>query len=159
MKVGGGGGDGKASRELGNAFATQGVSINGQASNKKNVTFDGITMLDAGGQNNTFVAPNLDAIAELRVEANGFQAEFGRQSGGNLNIITKNGTREFHGSGYWNRRPEGLDANSFFNNRQGLQRPIYRYIVGGYSLGGPIFVPKVFNTSRQRFFFFVSQEV
>jgi hypothetical protein len=150
--------DSAASRDLSNAFAVQNIGINGQSSSKKNVTFDGITILDAGGQNDTFVAPNLDAIGEVRVLTNGFQAEFGRQAGGAINIITKNGTREFHGSGYWNRRHEDMNANTFFNNRQGIQRPLYRYFVGGYSIGGPIYIPKVFNTQRQRFFFFASQE-
>jgi hypothetical protein len=150
--------DATASRDLSNAFAVQGVSINGQTSANKNVTFDGITILDSGGQNNTFVAPNLDAIAEVRVVTNAYQAEFGRASGGGINLITKNGTREFHGSGYWNRRHEDMNANTFFNNRSGVRRPLYRYFIGGYSVGGPIYIPKLVNTKRQRFFFFASQE-
>lgn len=150
--------DSTASRDLSNAFAVQGIGINGQASGKKNVMFDGITMLDAGGQNDTYVAPNIDSLAEVKVETSGFQAEFGRQAGGAINMITKNGTRQFHGTAYWNRRHEDMNANTFFNNRSGIQRPLYRYFVGGYSIGGPIYVPKLWNTSRQRFFFFASQE-
>jgi hypothetical protein len=150
--------DSTASRDLSNAFAVQGIGINGQSSNKKNVMFDGITMLDAGGQNDTYVAPNLDSLAEVKVATNGFQAEFGRQAGGAINLITKNGTKEFHGSAYWNRRHEDMNANTFFNNRSGIQRPLYRYFVGGYSIGGPIFIPKLWNKQRQRFFFFASQE-
>lgn len=150
--------DATASRDLSNAFAVQGIGINGQATGSKNVTLDGITILDAGGQNDTYVAPNLDSIGEVRVSTSAYQAEFGRQAGGAVNIISKGGAREFHGSGYWNRRHEDMNANTFFNNRQDIPRPLYRYFVGGFSIGGPIMIPKVFNTRRQRFFFFGSQE-
>src|SRR5258708_37724391 len=51
-----------------------------------------------------------------------------------------------------------MNANTFFNNRQNIQRPLYRYFVGGYSSGGPVYIPKLVNTQRQRFFFFASQE-
>jgi hypothetical protein len=150
--------DSTASRDLSSAFAVQGIGINGQSSGNKNVTLDGITILDAGGQNDTYVAPNLDSIGEVRVSTSAYQAEFGRQAGGAVNIISKGGTRTFHGSAYWNRRHEDMNANTFFNNRQNVPRPLYRYFVGGFSIGGPIMVPKVFNTQRQRFFFFASQE-
>ena len=150
--------DTTASRDLSSAFAVQGIGINGQATGNKNVTLDGITILDAGGQNDTYVAPNLDSIGEVRVSTSAYQAEFGRQAGGAVNIISKGGTKTFHGSAYWNRRHEDMNANTFFNNRQDIPRALYRYFVGGFSIGGPIMVPKVFNTQRQRFFFFASQE-
>lgn len=150
--------DTTASRDLSNAFAVQGIGINGQTTSKKNVTLDGISILDAGGQNDTYVAPNLDSIGEVRVLGSAFQAEFGRQAGGAINIISKSGTREFHGSAYWNRRHEDMNANSFFNNRQNVPRPLYRYFVGGFSVGGPVYIPKVFNRKRERLFFFGSQE-
>ena len=150
--------DSTASRDLSSAFAVQGIGINGQSSGNKNVTLDGITILDAGGQNDTYVAPNLDSIGEVRVSTSAYQAEFGRQAGGAVNIICKGGTRTFHGSAYWNRRHEDMNANNFFNNRQNVARPLYRYFIGGFSIGGPIIVPKVFNRQRERFFFFASQE-
>src|SRR5215469_7984681 len=137
--------DTTASRDLSSAFAVQGIGINGQATGSKNVTLDGITILDAGGQNDTYVAPNLDSIGEVRVSTSGYQAEFGRQAGGAVNIISKGGTKTFHGSAYWNRRHEDMNANTFFNNRQNVPRPLYRYFVGGFSVGGPIMVPKLFN--------------
>ena len=129
--------DSTASRDLSSAFAVQGIGINGQSSGNKNVTLDGITILDAGGQNDTYVAPNLDSIGEVRVSTSAYQAEFGRQAGGAVNIISKGGTRTFHGSAYWNRRHEDMNANTFFNNRQNVARPLYRYFVGGFSIGGP----------------------
>ena len=150
--------DTNTSRDLASASSIGGISINGQSSSNKNVTLDGVSQMDWGGNGTAFVTPSLDAIAEVRVIANGFQAEYGRQAAGNISVITKNGTREFHGSGYWNRRHEDMNANTFFNNRQGIDRPVYRYFIGGFTVGGPVYVPKLFNTNRQKWFFFVSQE-
>ena len=134
------------------------ISINGMASNAKNVTFDGITMLDQGGSNAVYVAPNIDAIGEMRVLSGTYQAEYGRSAGGTINMITKQGTQTFHGTGAWNRRHEGMNANDFFSNREGLQKPIYRYFIGAYSIGGPIYIPGKFNKDKRRLFFFWSQE-
>jgi hypothetical protein len=150
--------DTTASRDLSSAFAVQGIGINGQSTGNKNVTLDGITILDAGGQNDTYVAPNLDSIGEVRVSTSAYQAEFGRQAGGAINIISKGGQKTFHGSAYWNRRHEDMNANTFFNNRSNIARPLYRYFVGGFSIGGPVTIPKVFNKQREKFFFFASQE-
>ncbi len=150
--------DTTASRDLSSAFAVQGIGINGQSTGNKNVTLDGITILDAGGQNDTYVAPNLDSIGEVRVSTSAYQAEFGRQAGGAINFISKGGTKTFHGSAYWNRRHEDMNANTFFNNRQDIPRPLYRYFVGGFSVGGPVTIPKTFNTHREKLFFFASQE-
>ncbi len=132
--------------------------INGMSSNAKNVTFDGITELDQGGANAIYVGPPIDAIAEMKVLANAFQAEYGRTAGGAINMVTKSGTKDFHGTAYWNRRHEDMNANTFFSNRQGVQRPIYRYFVPGDSFGGPVFIPHHFNVDRNKLFFFVAQE-
>jgi hypothetical protein len=150
--------DTNASRDTSTNLSMYQISINGQTSQKKNVMIDGVTSMDWGGNYSTYVTPNLETIAEIRVITNVPQAEFGRQNGGNVNVITKSGTTEFHGSGYWNRRHENLNANTFFNNRSGVTRPIYRYTMFGYGVGGPIYIPKLFNTSRQKLFFFVSEE-
>jgi hypothetical protein len=148
--------DMNADRSLGGSASN--ISINGMASNSKNVTFDGITELDQGGANAVYVAPNIDAITEMRVLGSGYQAEYGRTSGGAINLVTKSGTREFHGTALWNRRHEDMNANDFFSNRSGIQRPIYRYFIGTYTVGGPVYIPGRFNKDKRRFFFFVSQE-
>ena len=149
---------GLSNREMANHFSPQGTYINGSSTSNKNVTFDGVSSMDQGSNASAFINPSTDAIAEVKVIANGGQAEYGRQSGGTVNFIIKNGTKEFHGSAYWNRRHENLNANDFFNNRLGIQRPLYRFFIGGYTIGGPVYIPKVFNTNRQKLFFFVSQE-
>ena len=145
-------------RDLENAYSMGYISINGMSPQAVNVAVDGVTEMDEGGNYTAFVTPNMDSIAEMRVLTNGYQAEYGRQSGGTMNVITKSGGRDFHGSGHWDHRHEDMNANNFFNNRQGIVRPLYRYMIAGYSLGGPVYIPRKWNTDRRRLFFFVSQE-
>jgi hypothetical protein len=145
-------------RDLESAYSMGNISINGMSPQSVNVAVDGVTEMDEGGNYTAFVTPNMDSIAEMRVLTNGYQAEYGRQSGGTMNVITKSGGRDFHGSGHWDHRHEDLNANTFFNNRQGVQRPLYRYMIAGYSLGGPVYIPRKWNTDKRRLFFFISQE-
>jgi len=93
-----------ASRDLESAYSMDGISINGMISRSKNVAVDGFTEMDEGGNYTAFVTPNQDSIAEIRVLTNGYQAEYGRQAGGTINVITKGGSRDFHGSGHWDHR-------------------------------------------------------
>jgi outer membrane receptor protein involved in Fe transport len=136
----------------------QGINING-LSGVSNVShlLDGVHAVDAA-LTTMYINPNIDAIAEVSVLVNGFQAEYGRNNGGVINFVTKNGTSQFHGTGHWDHRNEDLNANSFFNNRSGIVRPLYRYMIAGYSIGGPAYIPKLFNRKKDRFFFFLSQE-
>jgi hypothetical protein len=145
-------------RDIENAYSMGSLQINGANAQSVNVLMDGVTEMDEGGNYTAFVTPNIDSIAEMRILTNGYAAEYGRQAGGTMNVITKGGGSTFHGSGHWDHRNEGLNANTFFNNRQGIQRPIYRYLILGYSIGGPVFIPKVWNRDKHRLFFFVSQE-
>ena len=145
-------------RDMANASSMAGISINGAFSTAKGVTLDGVSETDAGGLNSTYVTPNIDAIAEVRILSSGYQAEFGRHSGGTISIVTKSGTRDFHGTGHWDHRHEDMNANTFFNNRSGIPRPLYRYMIAGYGVGGPIYIPEKFNTDRHKLFFFLSQE-
>ena len=136
----------------------QGINING-LSGISNVShmLDGVHEVDSA-LTTMYVNPNIDAIAEISVLTNGFQAEYGRNNGGSINFVTKSGTSHFHGTGHWDHRNEDLNANNFFNNRSGVVRPLYRYMIAGYSIGGPIYIPRVFNRSKNRLFFFFSQE-
>src|SRR5215472_13755290 len=145
-------------RDLENAYSMGNLSINGMSPQSVNVAVDGVTEMDEGGNYTAFVTPNMDSIAEMRILTNGYQAEYGRQSAGSINVITKGGGKNFHGSGHWDHRHEDLNANSFFNNRQGIQRPLYRYMIAGYSFGGPVYVPGKWNTEKRRLFFFIFQE-
>ena len=75
-----------------------------------------------------------------------------------VNVITKSGTREFHGSAYWFKRHEMFNATNFFNKAGGLTKERYRCNTNGFTLGGPVTIPKLFNKSRDKLFFFFNFE-
>jgi hypothetical protein len=148
-----------ASRDL-SVYSEMGtISINGLTGGSISPAVDGATIQQMAGTSLVFVTPNMDAIDEVRVLANGYQAEYGRDAGATINFVTKSGTSHFHGTLHWDHRNEGLNANTFFNNRQAVPRAIYRYLILGGSLGGPLYVPKVMpRTWKNKFFFFYSPE-
>ncbi len=150
--------DGSMRRETTSPNSIQGTFINGQRDNQKNFTVDGISSMDSGSNYTVHFQPNMDAIQEVKILTSNYQAEYGRNAGGVVSVITKSGSRDFHGTGYYFYRHESLNANSFFNNRSGTQKQPYRYRINGYTLGGPVYIPKAFNKSRDKLFFFWSQE-
>jgi hypothetical protein len=139
---------------------TAGQSMQGtiNAGGNSNYTVDGVTAMDTGSNRSTAYTPNMDSIAEVRVLTSNFSAEYGRNVSGSVSVVTKGGTQEFHGTGWWNKRHEQWNANSWGNNRQGLPKSLYRYDVFGFSVGGPAYIPHKFNTDKRRVFFFFSQE-
>jgi hypothetical protein len=135
-----------------------GLHINGGRTTSIMYALDGISSVDTGSNSSVHNAPNMDAISEVKVLTSNYQAEYGRNSAGTINVIMKGGGRDFHGSGYWYYRHESLNANNFFSNRSGTPRPVYRFNNAGYSIGGPVFIPGKFNTNKDKLFFFFSQE-
>ncbi|HYW44219.1 MAG TPA: carboxypeptidase-like regulatory domain-containing protein [Bryobacteraceae bacterium] len=134
------------------------VRINGAPYASSNFTVDGITDLDTGSNGTTHFEPNMDSIAEMRVLTSNYQAEYGRNTNGVISVVTKGGSTEFHGSGWANKRHEMFNAKSFFQNYNGQPKSVYRYFMGGYSIGGPVYIPRLFNTQKKKLFFFWSQE-
>ena len=96
-----------------------------------------------------------DTANEVKVLHNSYQAEYGRAGGA---IVNMNGTRDFHGSVYWYKRHEMFNANTWWNNRSRSAKAKYRYLTEGLSVGGPVTIPKLFNSSREKLFFFYSVE-
>jgi hypothetical protein len=133
-------------------------TMDGMRNNYNSLTIDGISGNTARGSNAQSPI-NLDAISEVKVLANSYPAEVGPSASGAILIATKGGTQSFHGGVYYYNRNEAFNANSFFNNRQGIPVQRYRYNTVGEDLGGPIYIPRHFNTSRQKLFFFFSQEI
>jgi hypothetical protein len=152
-------------RDVTSPNAIRGITINGNTS-ALNFTVDGITDMDTGSNSTLHYEPNADAVQEMKVLTSNYQAEFGRNSGGTINVVTKNGTQDFHGSLVWNHRNEGFNANLWSNNRNGRNAagvpisPIsrYRFNVETYTFGGPIYIPHHFNSAKNKLFFFWSQE-
>ncbi len=136
-----------------------GININGTRAGSINLNLDGITSLDTGSMTGPYLAPSLDSVAEVKVLLSNYQAEYGRSSGGTINTIIKSGTRDFHGGAYYFFRNEDMNANEWLNNRNGLPRPRYRFNNPGYFVGGPVIFPGTnFNKSRDKLFFFWSQD-
>ncbi len=120
---------------------------------------DGVSLNNSGSNNYIQLDPAMDAVAEVQIINSSQQAEYGRNGGNTLNIISKGGGRDFHGTAGWYFRNEKLNANSFFNNLSGRSLPIYRYNIGNVSVGGPIFIPHKVNSNRNKLFFFFSEQV
>jgi hypothetical protein len=136
-----------------------GININGTRAGSIDLNLDGITSLDTGSLTGPYLAPSIDAVGEVKVLLSNYQAEYGRSSGGTINTVIKSGTHDFHGGAYYFLRNEALNANEFFNNRNGTPRPRYRFNNPGYFLGGPVLLPFTkFNRNRDKLFFFWSQD-
>lgn len=133
------------------------VSINGGRTGTLNLTLDGVSSLDTGSMTGPYLAPSIDAVAEIKVLLTNYQAEYGRSSGGTINTVIKGGTADYHGGAYYFLRNEALNANEFFRNRDKLPRPQYRFHYPGYFLGGPIPLG-AYNKNKDKLFFFWSQE-
>ncbi len=145
-------------RDAPGADSVGNLHIAGGRSASKNVTIDGVTSLDTGSNGSMHTTPGMDSIGEVRVLMSTYAAEYGRNSGGSITVITRGGGKKFHGSVGAYYRHESFSANEWFNNRNGIQRPPYRYNIGSYAIGGPVYIPGKFNRDRSKLFFFWNQE-
>jgi hypothetical protein len=136
-------------------------SVNGGRVEYNIFEVDGTDVLNnainaARGGNTFIINPSVDAIAEMKVLTSNYGAMYGRTASGIVLITTKSGTSDFHGDGYEFIRNEMFNARNFFD--QTSKAPLYRRNDFGYTLGGPLFIPHVFNTKKDKTFFFFSQE-
>ena len=134
------------------------INVQGNRNNTINVSLNGATLNAAGNNNNSVVNVSMDSVAEVKVMLTNYQAEFGRMSGANVQIVSKSGTRQFHGLVSYFKRHEQFNANNFFNNQLGKPKPRYRFNTWSYNVGGPVYIPGKFNRNRDKLFFFWSQE-
>lgn len=135
-------------------------SLAGAPAYSNNLTIDGLDNNDDRAARERF-QPSLEAIAEVQVITNQFSAEYGRASGGRVNLRTRSGSRQFHGSGFYFFRDESLNANTFRNNSLGLPRLPLQDHVAGFTLGGPLVTlgkPLVRLRKAENTVFFVSYE-
>jgi hypothetical protein len=134
-------------------------NANGLRTDQNAIAVDGTSVMDVGNNSAGTWRMNSDIIAELKVLTNGQQAEFGRASGSNITVVTKSGAQSFHGVGYEFYRNEWLNANTFTNNYAGLSRPRNRNSTFGFNVGGPVYIPHVFNRKKEKLFFFTNWEI
>ncbi len=133
-------------------------SINGGREEYNNWQIDGANNMDTGSNDTLDVFPNLDAIAEFRVLTSNYSALYGRNGSGNIEVVTKSGTKDFHGDVFEYLRNDMFNANDFFDNAAGNARPGYKKHDFGYVIGGPVFIPGHYNKNKEKTFFFWSQE-
>src|SRR5262245_8181616 len=133
-----------------------GPIINGGRSNTSEVLLDGAELRNSSTMDLNYTPP-LESIEEFKVITNSMSAEFGSSGGGYLTAVTKSGSNKLHGSFYEFLRNDKLNANSFTNNRSGLLRGVVRHNEYGGTVGGPVYIPGLYN-GRDKTFFFVALE-
>ncbi|MCC7157443.1 MAG: TonB-dependent receptor [Bryobacterales bacterium] len=137
-----------------------GMTINGGRSQDSLITFDGAVGIRTRANGTSVGVADLDTVQEVQVLTANYSAEYGRSSAGQIRMVTRSGTKDFHGAAYEYFRNSALDANSWSRNRNASTNFVapLKYNQYGYNVGGPVMIPKVFNTSREKLFFLWSQE-
>jgi hypothetical protein len=125
-----------------------------QGGQGQTVYVDGINGGDGGGGGALSGTTVIDAIAEVNVQMSAYTAEYGLKGGSQINVITKHGGAEYHGTGYWYRRHEMWNSTNYFNKINNRPKPQYRYSNLGGTLGGPIPKVKGINPDGNKLFFF-----
>ena len=129
------------------------LSINGSRTANSEFMVDGVSVV-SGSTGGVQSLPSADAIREFKVLTSAYSAEYGRTSGATVTMVINSGTNQFHGGAYEYFRNEDLNANNYFNNLRGQPRSEDRYNLFGAKLGGPVWIPKVYNGKEKTFFFF-----
>ncbi len=127
-----------------------GVAINGQRSSSTSILLDGVSNSNAFDTSVAIPVPT-DSINEFSIITSDFTAEFGGASGGVVNVATRQGTNDFHGSAYEYNRVSNLASNSFNNNAFGIPKPVFTRNQFGFSFGGPILKNKLFFFANPEF--------
>jgi hypothetical protein len=135
-------------------------SVNGGRVEYNTFEVDGSDVLNTGlnGASSTLmVYPSLDAIQEVKVLTSNYGAQFGRTASGTVQVTTKSGTEKLHGNLYEFIRNEAFNSRNYFDPPGGA--PLYRRQDFGGTVGGPLTIPRIYNTKRDKTFFFFSEEV
>ena len=134
---------------LTNGNGNQSPSVNGTRTTSTSLFFNGIdatNITSNEGSLNDNIAPAPETLQEVKLQTSMYDASTGRSGGGNFQLVTKTGANSFNGNVYYYLQNEKLNANDYFFNKEGIDRPKARRNEGGFTLGGPIV--------KDRFFFF-----
>jgi hypothetical protein len=139
------------------------LSINGLRQSHNIWLIDGGEADDRGGAGGMDIMPSQDAIAEFNVLASNYPPDYGISSGATMSLSLKSGTQKFHGELWEFNRNTDYNANSFFDKnvpagKSPVARPSTHYNIFGYNIGGPLYIPHLYNTNKQKTFFFYNQE-
>jgi hypothetical protein len=136
------------------------ISVNGLRQSHDIWLIDGGEADDRGGAGGMDIMPSQDAIAEFTVMSSNYPPDYGISSGATMSLSLKSGTQKFHGTAFEFNRNTAYDANNFFNKYNGADNPrqVLNYNIYGFNIGGPLYIPKVYNTNKQKTFFFWNEE-
>jgi hypothetical protein len=138
----------------GTGLATVAYSVNGGRTEYNNWEIDGGNNMDDGSNTTLMTYPSIDAIGEVKLLTSNYGAQYGRNGSGTVEVETKSGTNKFHGDLYEFVRNDALRARDFFAPTV----PSYKRNDFGYTIGGPVFIPGVYNENKTKTFFFFSEE-
>jgi hypothetical protein len=134
-------------------------SINGGRTEYNNWEIDGGDNMDNGSNTSLNVYPNIEAIAEFKVLTSNYGAQYGRNASGTIEVETKSGTNSFHGSAFEYLRNDMFNARPWESGADPTHpNPPYKKHDFGYTVGGPIFIPHLYNPAKKKTFFFFSEE-
>ncbi|MBS1790027.1 MAG: carboxypeptidase regulatory-like domain-containing protein [Acidobacteria bacterium] len=152
-------------------LSTGGLNINGSRTQDNLITTDGAVSVRTRSNGTSIGVADADSTQEVQILTANYNAEYGRSAGGQIRIVTKSGSRDFHGTAYEFMRNAALNANSFNRNKLGLGncdanpkldncRPSpFTYNQYGYNVSGPVYIPGLnFNKDRNKLFWLVGQE-
>src|SRR6202453_1992264 len=149
--------DSNAPTSVGSSFA---ISFNGLNQAHNIWLVDGGEAYDRGSGGKMSIMPSQDALGEFQVLASNYPPDYGISSGGTVSMSIKSGTQKFHGEAWEFARNDDFDAYPYFSKNNGTvtPNPELRYNVFGANVGGPVFIPHIYNTSRKKTFFFYNEE-
>ncbi len=132
---------------LTNSNGNQSPSVNGTRTTSTSLSFNGVdatNITSNEGSLNNNIAPAPETLSEVKLQTSLYDASTGRSGGGNFQLVTKTGGNQFHGSAYYYLQNEKFNANDFFFNKDGIERPKARRNEGGFTIGGPLIKERVF---------------
>jgi len=138
--------------------SANGISFNGQRTTHNVYLIDGGEQNDRGCGGCFMNLPSQDAIGEFQTLGSNYSADYGMGSGGTVTMMIKSGQRQYHGALYETNRNTVYNANDYFLKGAGKERPVFQLNVPGGNIGGTIYIPHVYNESKNRTFFFVNEE-
>jgi hypothetical protein len=135
-----------------------GLSFNGMRPDHNNWLIDGGEAYDRGSGGKFDLMPSMDVLAEFQTLSSNYSPDYGISSGGTVTMVLKSGTNSFHG-GLWEfNRNDDFDANNYFSKQNGTAPPELRLNIFGGSIGGPVFIPKIYPKDRSKTYFFWTEE-
>ena len=141
-----------------------GISVNGARGTANNWTVDGADINDSGSNTTATSQPSMEAIQEITLARGNYDAGYGRSGGGQVVVATRSGTSAFHGEGYEYVRTTDFNANDWLNKNSEISQGLpnvpgtYHQNVYGFVIGGPVYIPKLYNQDKKKTFFFWSED-